>query len=132
MKIKISESFPTILIYIVYFFQHHFKHALYLFMTLQALVSKIVPLCPSELLPVVVSRKLVRCIMAARVNKKHTLHGLSLDAIKRIAHGAQKDHTACIALGMNVPIENYCLIHFYIRCFSLFAHSICIRSVWGC
>ena len=41
-------------------------------------VCKLVPLTPPAMLSVVVSKGLVRCMMAARVNKKHTLHTIAL------------------------------------------------------
>jgi hypothetical protein len=60
-----------------------------------------VPICPPELLPVVVSKSMVRCLLAARVNKKNTLHGLSFDAINQIAAGVGDEPNARIALGIN-------------------------------
>ena len=61
-------------------------------------MCNLMPLCPAELIPLVLSKSMVRSLLAARVNKKSLLHTLALDAIERIASGAASDPTARIAL----------------------------------
>ena len=46
--------------------------------------ADIVRLCPPELIPIALSRSMVRCLLSARVNRKHTLHGIATRTIKNI------------------------------------------------
>jgi len=67
-----------------------------------ALSVKLVSLTPAELIPIALTKSMIRCMLSAAKNKKHTLHDLSKSTLMKLTNAAGSSPQVRLALASTI------------------------------